>query len=79
MTSQDREAFLKKMQKDAEKRPRFLRAIWPTDYDKYGKSLEFTNKIQSIQRTNNNIKKYLGKKERLSANEESTLRHYLIE
>ena len=79
MTSQERDAFLKKMQKDAEKRPGFLRAIWPTEYDKYGKSLEFSNKIQSIQRTNSNIQKYLGKKDRLSANEQSTLRHYLIE
>lgn len=79
MTSQERDSFLKKMQKDAEKRPGFLRAIWPTEYDKYGNSLEFTKRIQTIQKTNNNIQKYLGKKERLSANEQSTLRHYLIE
>ncbi len=78
MTPDQREKYLKDMKEDAEKRPERLRKIFPKKYDKYGASMEYLEKTQSVQLLIDNIKRYIRTGKILSTAEMDSLREYTL-
>lgn len=78
MPEEQRESYIKSLKDDAEKRPERLRKVFPKKYDKYGASMDYLNKTQSLQQHIENIQRYTATGEILSDAQKSSLRESVI-
>lgn len=78
MTPEAREQYLKDMKEDAEKRPDRLRKVFPKKYDKYGDSMNYLEKTQTLQQHVENIQRYTTTGDALSPAQLDSLREYTI-
>jgi len=72
-----RKEYLAELEKNAEKRPSWLRRAWPTKYDKFGKSLGWIDKCNSIQSLKTRLQNYVSIGKPLSAGENISLKDAL--
>ena len=78
MTPDAREKYLEDMKDHAEKRPKIMRWAFPTRYDRYGDSMQYLDKVQSVEKQIGDISRYMNKATILDTTEEQNLRTAVI-
>ncbi|MEI6672280.1 MAG: hypothetical protein WCL02_02730 [bacterium] len=61
MTPDQREKYLEELKEKSEKRPKFIRRVFPTTYSKYGESMEYFNNVDSVENVTKKIQRYIEK------------------
>jgi len=79
MKSEDRDTYIKSLEADANKRPQRLRRVFPKKYDKFAASLEYMQKVTSLQTHIDNLQRYLRTGNALSASEKTAMQQYLTD
>lgn len=77
MTPSQRENYMNKLEQDAERRPMWLRSIFPKKFDKFSKSMEYISRVQNLESLISNIHTYTSKTSTLSPAELTSLESYL--